>query len=182
MKVNRDEFDEAFKKHQELSRAGAEQIFKGGLQDHSEIATKYHTATHLLQKALKVVLGDHVAQKGSNITAERLRFDFSHNAPMTEEEIKKVQDLVNEQIQKDLPVIMEIMDLESAKAAGASALFGEKYESQVKVYTIGPKGQHFSMEVCGGPHVENTGVLGVFVIQKEQSSSSGVRRIRAVLE
>jgi len=182
MKVNRGEFDEAFKKHQELSRAGAEQIFKGGLQDHSEIATKYHTATHLLQKALKIVLGDHVAQKGSNITAERLRFDFSHNAPMTEEEIKKVQELVNEQIRKNLPVSMEIMDLERAKAAGASALFGEKYESQVKVYTIGQKGQAFSMEVCGGPHVENTGTLGIFVIQKEQSSSAGVRRIRAVLE
>jgi len=182
MKINRGEFDEAFKKHQELSRAGAEQIFKGGLQDHSEIATKYHTATHLLQKALKIVLGDHVAQKGSNITAERLRFDFSHNAPMTGEEIQKVQELVNEQIRKNLPVSMEIMDLESAKAAGASALFGEKYESQVKVYTIGQKGQHFSMEVCGGPHVENTGALGKFVIQKEQSSSAGVRRIRAVLE
>ena len=182
MKINRGEFDEAFKKHQELSRAGAEQIFKGGLQDHSEIATKYHTATHLLQKALKIVLGDHVAQKGSNITAERLRFDFSHNEPMTAEEIKKVQDLVNEQIRKNLPVSMEIMDLESAKKAGASALFGEKYESQVKVYTIGQKGQWFSMEVCGGPHVENTGTLGKFVIQKEQSSSAGVRRIRAVLE
>jgi alanyl-tRNA synthetase len=182
MKVNRGEFDEAFKKHQELSRAGAEQIFKGGLQDHSEIATKYHTATHLLQKALKIVLGDHVAQKGSNITAERLRFDFSHHAPMTEEEIQKVQELVNEQIRKNLPVSMEIMALESAKAAGASALFGEKYESQVKVYTIGQKGQAFSMEVCGGPHVENTGTLGKFVIQKEQSSSAGVRRIRAVLE
>ena len=182
MKVNRAEFDEAFKKHQELSRAGAEQIFKGGLQDHSEIATKYHTATHLLQKALKIVLGDHVAQKGSNITAERLRFDFTHNAPMTDEEIKKVQELVNEQIRKNLSVSMEITDLESAKKAGATALFGEKYESQVKVYTIGQKGQHFSMEVCGGPHVENTGTLGKFVIQKEQSSSAGVRRIRAVLE
>jgi len=182
MKINRGEFDEAFKKHQDLSRAGAEQVFKGGLQDHSEIATKYHTATHLLQKALKIVLGDHVAQKGSNITAERLRFDFSHNAPMTEEEIQKVQELVNEQIRKNLPVSMEITDLESAKAAGASALFGEKYESQVKVYTIGQKEQPFSIEVCGGPHVENTGTLGKFIIQKEQSSSSGVRRIRAVLE
>jgi len=182
MKVNRGEFDEAFKKHQELSRAGGEQVFKGGLQDHSEIATKYHTATHLLQKALKIVLGDHVAQKGSNITAERLRFDFSHNAPMTEEEIKKVQEIVNEQIRKDLPVSMEIMELEKAKASGVTALFGEKYESQVKVYTIGQEGQAFSREVCGGPHVENTGVLGKFTIQKEQSSSSGVRRIRAVLE
>jgi len=182
MKVNRGEFDEAFKKHQELSRAGGEQVFKGGLQDHSEVVTKYHTATHLLQKALKIVLGDHVAQKGSNLTAERLRFDFSHNAPMTGEEIKKVQEIVNEQIRKNLPVSMEIMELEKAKASGVTALFGEKYESQVKVYTIGQDGQAFSREVCGGPHVENTGVLGKFIIQKEQSSSSGVRRIRAVLE
>ena len=182
LKINREEFDEAFKKHQELSRAGGEQVFKGGLQDHSETATKYHTATHLLHKALKAVLGDHVAQKGSNITAERMRFDFAHNAPMTNEEIKTVEDMVNEQIKGDLPIVMEIMDLAAAKAAGAAALFGEKYESQVKVYIIGPAGDAFSMEVCGGPHVERTGVLGKFVIQKEQSSSAGVRRIRAVLE
>ncbi|MCL2318497.1 MAG: alanine--tRNA ligase, partial [Treponema sp.] len=183
MKINREEFDEAFKKHQELSRAGGEQTFKGGLLDHSEITTKYHTATHLLHRALKNVLGDHVAQKGSNITAERMRFDFSHNTPMTQEEIQKVQDMVNEQIRKDLPIKMEIMDIEAAKAAGAIALFGEKYESQVKVYTVGQSpGDFFSKEVCGGPHVEHTGVLGKFVIQKEQSSSAGVRRIRAVLE
>jgi len=183
MTVNREEFDEAYKKHQELSRAGGEQVFKGGLLDNSEISTRYHTATHLLHKALKLVLGDHVAQKGSNITAERLRFDFSHGEPMTGEEIQKVQTLVNEQIQKDLPITMEIMDLEAAKAAGAAALFGEKYESQVKVYSIGQSsGGYFSKEVCGGPHVEHTGVLGKFVIQKEQSSSAGVRRIRAVLE
>jgi alanyl-tRNA synthetase len=182
MKVNREEFDEAFKKHQELSRAGAEQQFKGGLQDHSEVATRYHTATHLLHKALRTVLGDHVAQKGSNITAERMRFDFSHGAPMTKEEIQRVQDLVNEQIQKNLPVRMEIMNLEDAKAAGAIALFGEKYENQVKVYTIGNSpADYFSKEVCGGPHVEHIGVLGRFTIQKEQSSSAGVRRIRAVL-
>jgi alanyl-tRNA synthetase len=182
MKVNREEFDEAFKKHQELSRAGAEQQFKGGLQDHSEIATRYHTATHLLHKALRLVLGDHVAQKGSNITVERMRFDFSHGAPMTKEEIQKVQDLVNEQIQKDLPVKMEIMGLDEARAAGAIALFGEKYENQVKVYTIGNSpADFFSREVCGGPHVEHIGVLGKFTIQKEQSSSAGVRRIRAVL-
>ena len=182
MKVNREEFDEAYKKHQELSRAGSEQIFKGGLQDHSEIATKYHTATHLLHKALKIVLGDHAAQKGSNITAERLRFDFSHGAPMTKEEIQKVEDLVNDQIQKNLPIKMEIMELEAAKAAGAAAFFGEKYEAQVKVYTIGPDNGVFCREICGGPHVEHTGVLGKFTIQKEQSSSAGVRRIRAVLE
>jgi alanyl-tRNA synthetase len=182
MTLNRGEFDEAFKKHQELSRAGAEQQFKGGLQDHSEIATRYHTATHLLHKALRMVLGDHVAQKGSNITAERMRFDFSHGAPMTREEIQKVETIVNEQIQKDLPVKMAIMNLEDAKAAGAVALFGEKYENQVKVYTIGNSpADYFSKEVCGGPHVERIGVLGKFTIQKEQSSSAGVRRIRAVL-
>ncbi|MCL2380896.1 MAG: alanine--tRNA ligase [Treponema sp.] len=182
MTINREEFDEAYKKHQELSRAGSEQVFKGGLQDHSEIATKYHTATHLLHKALKLVLGDHAAQKGSNITAERLRFDFSHGAPMTPQEIQDVQAVVNEQIQKMLPVTMEIMDIEAAKAAGAVALFGEKYESQVKVYRIGQSSSCFCAELCGGPHVEHTGVLGKFTIQKEQSSSAGVRRIRAVLE
>jgi alanyl-tRNA synthetase len=182
MKVNRDEFDEAFKKHQELSRAGGEQIFKGGLQDHGEIATKYHTATHLLHQALRIVLGEHIAQKGSNITAERMRFDFTHPAPMTADELKKVEDIVNEQIRKDLPVSMEMMGLDAAKASGAIALFGEKYESQVKVYTVGTADCFFSKEVCGGPHVERTGGLGKFSIQKEQSSSAGVRRIRAVLE
>jgi alanyl-tRNA synthetase len=178
MNVNREEFDEAFRKHQELSRTAAEGAFKGGLAEQSEMTIKYHTATHLLQAALKRVLGPHVAQKGSNITAERLRFDFAHDAPMTSEQIKAVEDLVNEQIRRDLPVTMEVMDLEAAKASGATALFGEKYEAKVKVYTIGD----FSKEVCGGPHVERTGGMGRFVIQKEQSSSAGVRRIRAVLE
>lgn len=182
MKVNRDEFDEAFRKHQELSRAGSEQVFKGGLQDHGETATRYHTATHLLHQALRTVLGDHIAQKGSNITAERMRFDFAHPAPMTAEELKRVEDIVNEQIAKDLPVSMEVMDLEEAKASGAIALFGEKYEARVKVYTVGTAGSVFSREVCGGPHVERIGTLGKFTIQKEQSSSAGVRRIRAVLE
>lgn len=176
--VNREEFDEAFKKHQELSRAGSEQVFKGGLADHSEQTTAYHTATHLLHKALRMVLGDHVQQKGSNITAERLRFDFSHPEPMTEAEKKEVERLVNEAIKADLPVTMEVMPLEEAKKIGAMALFGEKYEDVVKVYKIGD----FSTEVCGGPHVERTGSLGRFCIKKEQSSSSGVRRIRAVLE
>ena len=124
-----------------------------------------------------MVLGDHVAQKGSNITAERLRFDFSHPQPMTAEEKAEVERIVNEQIQADLPVTMEIMPLEEAKRSGAMALFGEKYEDTVKVYSIG----NFSKEVCGGPHVEHTGVLGKFVLQKEQSSSAGIRRIRAVL-
>ena len=183
MTVNRDEFDEAFKKHQELSRSQSGQAFKGGLGDQGEMAVKYHTATHLLHKALKTTLGDHAAQKGSNITAERLRFDFTHDAPMTPEEIKKVEDIVNSQIKKDLPVFMELMGLEEAKSSGAIALFGEKYEAQVKVYTIGNSvTDFFTKEVCGGPHVERTGGLGVFKIQKEQSSSAGVRRIRAVLE
>jgi alanyl-tRNA synthetase len=178
LKVNRQEFDEAYKKHQELSRAGSEQMFKGGLADHSEISTRYHTATHLLHKALRIVLGDHVAQKGSNINVERVRFDFSHPAPMTKEEIARVEEIVNEQIRRDLPVSMEMMGLEEAKTSGAIALFGEKYEAVVKVYSIGD----FSKEVCGGPHVERTGSLGKFRIQKEQSSSAGVRRIYGILE
>ena len=178
MKVNRPEFDDAYKKHQELSRAGSEQLFKGGMADRSEVSTRYHTATHLLQRALALVLGAHVSQKGSNITAERLRFDFSHGAPMTKDELDRVEAMVNEQIGRDLAVTMEMMKLDDAKASGATALFGEKYEETVKVYTMGD----FSKEVCGGPHVERTGALGRFRIQKEQSSSSGVRRIYAVLE
>jgi alanyl-tRNA synthetase len=128
-----------------------------------------------------MVLGDHIAQKGSNITAERMRFDFAHPQPMTAQEIAQVEAIVNEQIQKDLPVSMEVMALDAAKTSGATALFGEKYEAQVKVYTIGPPEGFFSKEVCGGPHVERLGGLGKFTIQKEQSSSAGVRRIRAVL-
>jgi alanyl-tRNA synthetase len=153
-------------------------VFKGGLADHSEITTRYHTATHLLQQALKQVLGSHVAQKGSNITAERLRFDFVHSAPLTKDEIARVEGLVNEHIRRDITVTMEVMPIDEAKKTGATALFGEKYEEMVKVYTIGD----FSREVCGGPHVEHTGGMGRFRIQKEQSSSAGVRRIRAVLE
>ncbi|MDR1929648.1 MAG: alanine--tRNA ligase [Treponema sp.] len=183
MTVDRAEFDGAFKKHQELSRSQGGQAFKGGLVDQGEMAVKYHTATHLLHRALRMVLGDHAAQRGSNITAERMRFDFSHPRPMSPDEVKRVEAIVNGAIQQDLPVSVEVMGLEEAKAAGATALFGEKYESQVKVYTIG-KGPEdfFSKEVCGGPHVERTGTMGRFKIQKEQSSSAGVRRIRAVLE
>ena len=176
--VDREGFDKAYKKHQELSKQGAEKIFKGGLADQSEFTTSLHTATHLLHKALRTVLGEHVMQRGSNITTERLRFDFNHPEKMTADEIKKVEDIVNEQIERKLPVTMEIMDLEKAKAEGAIAFFADKYEEQVKVYSIGD----FSKEVCGGPHVENTSVMGRFIIKKEQSSSAGVRRIRAVLE
>ncbi|MDR1909461.1 MAG: alanine--tRNA ligase [Spirochaetaceae bacterium] len=178
LRVNRDEFDEAFRKHQELSRSQSAGAFKGGLVDQGEMATRYHTATHLLHQALRLVLGDHVAQKGSNITAERMRFDFSHHSPMSAGEIERVEALVNEQIRRDLPITVEVMSLEEAKEKGAIALFGEKYENQVKVYSVGD----FSKEVCGGPHVTRTGGMGVFKIQKEQSSSAGVRRIRAVLE
>lgn len=176
--VDKEGFEEAFKNHQETSRQGAEKAFKGGLADHSEATTALHTATHLLHKALHIVLGDHVQQKGSNITAERLRFDFCHPDKMTPKEIQQVEDLVNEQIAKALPVTIETMPLEEAKKAGAYAFFGEKYDQEVKVYTIG----NFSKEVCGGPHVENLSQLGRFKIQKEQSSSAGVRRIRAILE
>ncbi|MBQ9538840.1 MAG: alanine--tRNA ligase [Treponema sp.] len=186
MSVDIEGFKEQEKKHQEESRTLSAGAFKGGLGDHSEITTKYHTATHLLQQALVQVLGDEVAQKGSNITDERMRFDFSFHRAMTKEEVKQVEDIVNEQIQKDLPVTMEIMDLEAAKASGARALFGEKYEQQVKVYTIGPKAgtadKWFSKEVCGGPHVQHTAQIGTFKITKEQSSSAGVRRIRATIE
>ena len=178
LKVDKQGFEESFKKHQEISRAGSEQVFKGGLADNSEIVTRYHSATHLLHKALRLVLGNHVAQKGSNITAERLRFDFSHPAPMTPEQIAAVERIVNEQIARDLPVTMEMMPPEEAKSVGAIALFGEKYEPIVKVYTMGD----FSKEVCGGPHVSHTGEIGKIKIIKEQSSSAGVRRIYAVLE
>jgi alanyl-tRNA synthetase len=175
--VDREGFDKAFEKHQELSKQGADKSFKGGLADHSELTTRLHTATHLLHKALRMVLGDHVRQMGSNITPERLRFDFSHPEKMTPEEIEKVESIVNEQIKADLPVSMEMMSLDEARNDGALAFFGDKYDEQVKVYSIG----NFSKEVCGGPHVERTGKLGAFTIKKEQSSSAGVRRIRAIL-
>ncbi len=178
MSVDRKGFDAAFEKHQELSKAGGEKTFKGGLADHSEETTKLHTATHLLHQALRTVLGDHVQQKGSNITQDRLRFDFSHPDQMTDDQIKRVEEIVNEQIKRDLPVHFETMTLEDARKAGAIALFGNKYQEVVKVYSIGD----FSKEVCGGPHVEHTATLGHFKITKEQSSSQGVRRIRAVLE
>ena len=178
MTVDREGFDEAFKKHQEASKKGADKIFKGGLADHSEMTTRYHTATHLLHEALKQVLGDHVEQKGSNITEERLRFDFSHPEKMTPEEVQEVQDIVNREIKKSHPISMKNMSVEEAKELGARALFSSKYGEQVKVYFIGD----FSIEVCGGPHVENTSELGEFIIKKEQSSSRGVRRIKAVLK
>ncbi len=177
LKVDTAGFDKAFQEHQEKSRAGAEEKFKGGLQDHSEATTKLHTATHLLHAALHKVLGDHATQKGSNITAERLRFDFIHPDKMTPEQIAEVERLVNEAIEADAPVSCRTMTVEDAKKQGAIGLFEGKYGDKVKVYTI----EGFSKEICGGPHVQHTGELGKFKIKKEQSSSAGVRRIKAVL-
>jgi alanyl-tRNA synthetase len=165
------------------SKTAAQGLFKGGLADHSEETTKLHTATHLLYKALRIVLGDHVIQRGSNITAERLRFDFSHPQKLTPEELKAIEDIVNENINKDWPVTYEEMSPDEAFSQGALGAFGDKYGEIVKVYTAGdPKGVWYSKEICGGPHVTHTGVLGRFRIVKEESSSAGVRRIKAVLE
>jgi alanyl-tRNA synthetase len=174
----KEEFDLEFQKHQELSRTATRGIFKGGLQDQSEITTKLHTATHLLQQALRIVLGDHVRQKGSHITAERLRFDFSHPNKLTSDEIKKVEALVNEQIKLNLPISMKIQTLEQAMADKALTVPGANYPEKVKVYSVG----NFSKEVCGGPHVDFTGKLGTFKIIKEEASGSNVRRIYAILE
>lgn len=185
--VDRAVFQSEFKKHQDLSRSGSEQKFAGGLADHSAAVVRLHTATHMLHQALRTVLGSHVEQKGSNITPERLRFDFSHPQKMTDDEKARVEAMVNEQIQKDLPVHFEILDLDSAKRRGAIGLFEDKYAQlggKIKVYFIGGDASHesFSREVCGGPHVERTGKLGKFRIQKEEAVASGIRRIKAVLE
>ena len=170
-------FNKKFQEHQEKSRVGAEQKFKGGLASTGEIETKYHTATHLLNAALKVVLGNHVHQKGSNITPERMRFDFSHDMKMTDEEKQKAEDLVNEYINMAIPVKKMEMKKEEAISMGAEAMFIEKYGDVVTVYKIGD----VSLELCGGPHVSNTSELGKFKIKKEEASSAGVRRIKAVL-
>jgi alanyl-tRNA synthetase len=184
--VDEEEFNEELQKHQELSRAGSEQKFKGGLADHSEAVIKYHTAAHLMLAALRQVLGPEVFQKGSNMTAERLRFDFSHPEKMTEMEIKEVEDIVNQKIKENLPVKMKEMTLEEAKKEGAMGVFETRYGEQVKVYAIGDhstdSGKVFSKEICGGPHVQNTGIIGKFKIVKEEASSAGVRRIKAILE
>ena len=171
------EFEELFKKHQEKSRLGAEQKFKGGLADQSENTIAYHTATHLLNAALKVVLGPDTHQRGSNITAERMRFDFNCDHKLTDEEKQKTEELVNKWIKEELPVTVETMKKEDAVKSGAECMFIEKYPDEVTVYSIGD----VSKELCGGPHVKNTRELGKFKIKKEESSSSGVRRIKAVL-
>lgn len=178
LKVDIPAFEECFKQHQATSHAGAEQRFKGGLADHSEETTNLHTATHLLHAALRKVLGDEVHQKGSNITAERLRFDFTFGRKVTKEELAEVEKLVNEAIESHTPVVCREMTVADAKAEGAIGLFESKYGEKVRTYKMGD----YSFEICGGPHAENTGDLGEFHILKEESSSAGVRRIKAVLK
>ncbi len=184
LEIDLEGYQEAFNKHQELSRQSTEGKFKGGLADHSEITTAYHTTTHLLHAALRQILGNHVEQRGSNITAERLRFDFSHPDKMTPEQIQQVADWVNQTITNDLIVEKQEMTLEDALASGAIGLFTSKYGEQVSVYTIKNKntGEIYSREICGGPHVTSGQELGHFKIIKEESSSAGIRRIKAVLE
>ena len=177
MKVDMRKFEELFKAHQEKSRLGSEQKFKGGLAEQNEVTTAYHTATHLLNAALKIVLGPDTHQRGSNITAERMRFDFNCDHKMTDEEKKQTEDLVNKWIQERLDVTVEEMKKEDAVKSGAECMFIEKYPDIVTVYSIGT----VSKELCGGPHVKNTSELGVFKIKKEEASSAGIRRIKAVL-
>ncbi len=184
LKVDEKEFDALLKEHQEKSRKGAEQRFKGGMADGSEQTTKLHTATHLLNEALRRVLGNHVFQKGSNITPERLRFDFPNPGKVSAEQLKEVEGMVNKAIQDGLEVKMSIMGLEEAKKLGAKGVFEQKYGKTVKVYTARnlKTGEVFSRELCGGPHAKNTKELGKFTILKEEGTGAGVRRIKAVLE
>lgn len=182
--VDHEAFKAEFEKHQELSRTASAGMFKGGLQDTSEASARLHTATHLLHAALRKVLGAHVQQKGSNITPERLRFDFSHPDKMTPEQIKQVEDMVNDVIKRDLPIVCTHMNVTSAEASGALGFFKEKYanlEGDLSVYQMGEDADWFSKEICGGPHANRTGELGSFKIQKEEASSAGVRRIKAVI-
>ncbi len=181
--IDEEAFKTQMKDHQDLSRAGAEQKFKGGLADHSEQTIKYHTATHLLNQALHDVLGDHVDQKGSNITTERLRFDFSHTTKMTPEEIAQVEQLVNDKIKADLPVQSVVLPKAEAEKTGARHAFADKYGDEVNIYFIGDTLESaYSKEFCGGPHVEHTGTIGVFKIVKEEAVAAGIRRIKAVLQ
>jgi len=180
--INIEEFNQEMRKHQNLSRTSSVGMFKGGLADASEETKKLHTTAHLMLQAMRMILGNHIEQKGSNITAERLRFDFSHPQKLIDEEKEKIEKIVNEQIQKKLPVWFEEMSLDEAKKIGATGVFEHKYGEKVKVYFIGKDKNNFSKEICGGPHVENTSELGNFKILKEESVSAGTRRIKAVLE
>ena len=174
----RETFNAAMTKHQEKSRAGAEQKFHGGLADHSVECTKLHTATHLLHQALKNVLSPEVEQKGSNITQERLRFDFNWPEKLSEEQVKQLEDMVNEQIEKDVPVYFEVVTVPEAREKGAIGVFPDRYDVNVKVYKMGD----FSYEICGGPHVIHTGSLGKFKITKQESIGAGMRRVKAIVE
>jgi alanyl-tRNA synthetase len=171
--VNRDQFEAEFKKHQDTSRTASAGMFKGGLADHSEVVTQYHTATHLLHQALRDVLGTSVHQAGSNLTAERLRFDFTYDKALTPEELQRVENIVNEKINANLPVNAETMAYDAATKSGALAFFKEKYPDQVTVYTIGD----YSQELCGGPHVSHTGKIGKIKIVKQESVGSSLRRL-----
>lgn len=175
-------FQEAQKQHQELSRTSSAGMFKGGLADTSDMSTKYHTTTHLLLKALREVLGEHVYQKGSNITPERLRFDFPNEEKLTEQQIQKIEDIVNEQIHKELPVSFEEVSKEEALKLVPFAAFTEKYGDIVKVYYIGEKTNPYSIEICNGPHVTNTKELGTFKIAKQENIGAGIKRIKATLQ
>jgi alanyl-tRNA synthetase len=182
----RHHFDTEMENQKQRSQTASAGTFKGGLADHSEQVVKYHTTTHLMYQALKDVLGPHVVQRGSNITAERTRFDFSHPEKVTREQLDEVEKIVNQKIKEDLPVTWKEENTKEAFAKGASGAFGDKYGETVKVYTIGDPENPFSREICGGPHVEHTGVIGEgnkkFKITKEEASSAGVRRIKAVLQ
>ena len=171
-------FKDEFEHHQNLSRKATAGTFQSGLADHSEKTTRLHTATHLLQQALRNVLGDHVEQKGSNITPERTRFDFSHSGNLSAEEIKKVEEIVNQKIQEALPVNKEILTPQEAQKQGALGFFEERYQGKVSVYSVGS----FSKEICTGPHVKNTQEIGQFKIQKQKNIGSGLIRIRATVE
>ncbi len=183
LQINKQEFEAEFKKHQDLSRTASAGMFKGGLADDKQNTKRHHTAAHLMLQALRMTLGNHIEQRGSNINEDRLRFDFTHPEKMTPEQIKQVEDIVNEQINKKMPVSYQEMTLQQAKEYGALGVFEHKYGDLVKVYTMGDpstgSGQVFSKEICGGPHVDNTSELGSFKIIKEESSSAGVRRIKA---
>ncbi|HOZ44737.1 MAG TPA: alanine--tRNA ligase-related protein, partial [Candidatus Dojkabacteria bacterium] len=179
--INRELFEKAEKSHQEKSRTASKGLFKGGLADTSEMSTKYHTTSHLLLKALREVLGEHVYQKGSNITPERLRLDFPNETKLSPEQIKEVEDIVNEQIKKALEVSFVEMNKEDALKLVPFAAFSEKYADRVKVYYIGSKDNPFSIEICNGPHINNTRELGTFKITKQENIGAGIKRIKAIL-
>ncbi|MDD2444914.1 MAG: alanine--tRNA ligase [Candidatus Nanoarchaeia archaeon] len=183
IKIDVEGFLKECKTHQELSRTTSSGKFKSGLADNSEMTKKLHTATHLLNESLRIILDDEtIQQKGSNITPERLRFDFNFSRKLTEDELQKIEDLINLKIQSNLPIVCKVMNLEKAKEKGAKGVFDSKYDSKVKVYSIGSINEEFSKEICAGPHVNNTSELGHFKIIKEESVASGIRRIKAKLE